>query len=89
MVVFEDIQDVEEWLADHDYAGFWEAIAPWAVFTEDEQAHYGQVMADGHIDPKTVLFCLKDMACMTLRTRLGLKDRSYAPTDAQYLQSVH
>ena len=89
MVVFEDIQDVEEWLAVHDYAGCWEAVAPWAVFTDDEQAHYDQVMADGHIDPMTVLFCLKDIACLRLRTRLGLKDRMFPPPDAQYMQSVH
>lgn len=89
MVVFEDIQDVEEWLAPYDYAGFWTAVAPWRVFTGDERAHYDKVMADGKVDPETVLFCLKDMACMELRARFGLKDRTFEPEDAQYLRRVH
>lgn len=89
MVVFEDIQDVQEWLAPYDYAGFWAAVATWVIFTENEQAHYDQMIAEGEVDPVTVLFCLKEMACMELRVRFGLQDRIYEPPDAQYLRSTH
>ena len=89
MVVFEDIQDVEEWLAPCDYADFWTAVAPWAIFSGAERAHYDQVMADGEVNPDKVLHCLKDMAMMELRTRFGLKDRTHEPPDFQYLRRTH
>ncbi|GFE50529.1 hypothetical protein So717_22820 [Roseobacter cerasinus] len=89
MVVFEDIQDVEEWLADHDYAGFWKAIALWNVFTGDERAHYDDVIAEGVVCPDLVLSCLKEMVRLDLSQRFDLKDRTFTPPDAQYLTSLH
>ena len=89
MTMFEDIQDVEEWLAPFDYAGFWTAVAPWNIFSSAARAHYDQVMADGEVDPETVLYCLKGMARIELQIRFDLRDRLYEPPDAQYLRSVH
>lgn len=89
MVVFEDIQDVQEWLEPFEIDAFWDAVAPWAVFTGDERAHYEQVLAKGEVCPDLVLTCLKGMTRMELQMRFGLKDRTYEPPDAQYLRRVH
>ena len=89
MVVFEDIQDVEEWLEPYDYQGFWCAVDSWYVFREEDRAHYDQVIADGKVDPGLVLLCLKDMVVMELMKRFDLRDRTCEPPDAQYLGRVH
>jgi len=46
MVVFEDIQDVEEWLAPPGYIAFWAAMDDWAVFTEDDRDQCDRTIAD-------------------------------------------
>ncbi|MEM1410617.1 MAG: hypothetical protein AAGG79_07740 [Pseudomonadota bacterium] len=89
MVVFEDIQDIEEWLAPYDYAGFWQAIAPWQVFAGDDRAHYDQVIADGEVCPDLVLTCLKEMVRLDLTQRFDLRDRTYESPHAKYLRRVH
>ena len=89
MFVFEDIQDIEDWLEPLDLDDFWEAVTPWNVFSDDERAHHDQVLTKGEVDPVTVLACLKGMARIELTARLGLKDRIYMPPDAQYVGRVH
>lgn len=89
MTIFEDIQDVEEWLEPFEINAFWDAVAPWDVFAGEERAHYEQVLAKGDVCPDLVLSCLKGMVRMELQARLDLKDRYYEPPDAQYLRRTH
>lgn len=89
MVVFEDIQDIEEWLAPFDLDGFWEAVTPWDVFTGEDRARFERILSKRTVSEAKLLFCLKGMVCFELTTRFGLKDRLYEPPDAQYLRSVH
>ena len=46
MVVFQDIQDVEEWLAPLDWIAFWEAIAPYRLGMDDRE-HCDGLIAGG------------------------------------------
>ena len=89
VVVFEDIQDVEEWLAPFEYEGFWRAVEPWDIGTGADRAHFDQVLAKGRVPQEKVLRALKTMARVELQIRFGLADRIYEPTDAQYLRSTH
>lgn len=89
VVVFEDIQDVEEWLAPFDYTNFWRAIEPWDIGTGADRAHFDSVLAKGRVPEEKVLRCLKTMARVELQIRFGLTHRIYEPTDAQYLRSTH
>jgi len=89
MVIFEDIQDVEDWLAPVDYLAFWEAVTPYSLFEEGERAHYDSVIA-GNVSPQeTVLYCLKAAARVALTERFDLNHRIFEPVDAQYLTSTH
>ncbi|MDA5556057.1 hypothetical protein [Shimia sp. MMG029] len=89
MVVFEDIQDIRDWLDPLDFDAFWSAIEPWAIFEGGDRAHFDQVLSRGITDVDTVLICLKAEARVALTERFGLKERCYVPTDAQYLRKVH
>lgn len=88
-MVFEDFDDVEEWLAPYDFEAFWDAIGPWNIFDPDDRARYEGLIASGEVDGEVLLTCIKDMACWSLRRRFGLKDRIYEPPDAQYLRRTH
>lgn len=88
MVVFEDIQDVEEWLAPLDYIAFWEAIAPYRLGLDDREFCDG-LIAGGKMTQEKLLDTLKALTVMELRIRLGLKVRVTVPPCAQYLMSVH
>jgi len=87
MVVFQDIQDVEEWLAPLDYTAFWEAISPYRLGLDDRE-HCDGLIAGG-ITTDRLLACLKIMAVMELRIAFSLKDRIREPPVAKYLRSVH
>jgi len=89
MVIFEDIQDVQEWLQLFDIEAFWEAVAPWQVFSSEDREHYDTVIAEGEVCPDLVLTCLKEMVRMELTERFNLSDRTYEPPDAKYLRRVH
>ncbi|MEM7746414.1 MAG: hypothetical protein AAF409_22195 [Pseudomonadota bacterium] len=89
MVVFEDIQDIEEWLAPLGYVALWEATAPWEVFSEDDRDHCDGLIAAGKVAQDAILFGLKAMVRLELTARFGLKDRIYDPVDRQYLLTTH
>jgi len=89
MVVFEDIQDVDEWLAPYDYAAFWEAVAPWNIFSRADRDHVEGLITRGEVPEQMILEGMKVMASLVLRQRFGLKDRTHEPPDAQYLRRTH
>ena len=88
MVVFEDIQDVEEWLAPLDYDRFWEAIAPYGLGLDDRE-HCDGLIAGGVATTEWLLSALKFMAVMELRIAFDLRDRIPEPLVAKYLMSTH
>lgn len=88
MIVFEDIQDVEEWLDPLDYVTFWEAVAPWGLALQDRD-HCDDQIARGIVPQALVLDVLKHMAVMELRRKLGLKPRITQPLAAETLAKVH
>lgn len=88
MVVFQDIQDVEEWLAPLDYIAFWEAVAPYSLGLQDRD-HCDGLIAGGKVTPALLLEVLKIMATSELRIAFNLKDRIIDPPAAYSLRSVH
>lgn len=89
MVIFEDIEDVQDWLEPLDFVAFWEAVAPYSIFALDDRAHFDGVIARGVTSQETVLTCLKAEARMALTERFGLTHRIYDPADRPYLTRVH
>lgn len=87
MVVFQDIQDVEEWLAPLDYIDFFEAIAPYRLGVDDRE-HCDGLIAGGIVEADRLLRTLKAMARMELRIRFDLRHRIPEPPTAKYLMSV-
>ena len=88
MVVFEDIQDVEEWLEPLDYVAFWDAVAPYFLTLQD-RTHCDGLIAGGEVSTDLILSVLKGLAVMELRTAFNLHDRIHEPPVAKYLTSVH
>jgi len=88
MVIFQDIQDLEDWLEPKDYVQFWEAVEPYG-FSMQERDHCDGLIVGGEVDPNLILSGLKFMAIMELSLSLSLKDRVHEPFTAQYLNSVH
>lgn len=89
MVIFEDIDDVRGWLGPLDYAAFWEAIEPYAIFEGADRAHCDATIAQGIAPEDTVLSCLKAIARLALTERFDLKERVYEPVTEQYLATTH
>lgn len=88
MVVFQDIQDVEEWLAPLDYIAFWEAIAPYRLGMDDRE-HCDELIASGKIERDTLLCTRKFLARMELRIKFNLRHRIPDHPHMQYLWSIH
>jgi len=88
MGIFEDIQDVEEWLMPLEYIAFWDAVAPYCLSLQDRD-HCDGLIASGKVPADLILSGLKYMAVMELRAAFNLKDRIYEPTVAKYLTTTH
>ena len=88
MMIFQDIQDLEDWLRPLDYVQFWDAVEPYG-FSMQERDHCDGLIAGGEVDPALILSGLKFMAVMELSASLNLKDRIREPVSAQYLTSIH
>ena len=88
MLMFQDIQDVEEWLAPLDYIAFWDAIAVHNLTLQDRD-HCDGLIAGGKVTQEVVLNVLKFMAGRELSERHGLRHRIPLPVTYQYLGSTH
>lgn len=88
MVVFQDIEDVEEWLKPLDYLAFWKAVAPYRLVLQNRD-HCDRLIAGGIVDAKLVLDVLKGLAAMELQEAFNLTCRVHEPVAAQYLRRVH
>lgn len=89
MIAFEDIQDIEEWLAPLGYVALWEAVAPWDVFSDADRDHCDGLISDGKVTQDVILTGLKAMVRLELTERFRLTDRIYDPVDRQYLATTH
>lgn len=76
MVVFEDVNDVIEWLEPMDYCAFWEAVAPYHLRLQPRD-HCDAQIAAGVVDQALVLEVLKSDARIALSAKFGLKRRRY------------
>ena len=78
MVVFQDIEDVIEWLEPLSYVDFWEAVSPYHL-TLQSRDHCDGLIAGGKVEADLILDGLKVMARVELAEKLSLKDRVYHP----------
>ncbi|MEL6502833.1 MAG: hypothetical protein AAFQ10_00125 [Pseudomonadota bacterium] len=74
MVIFEDREDVRDWLKPKNYIEFWEAVAPYNLTLQDRD-HCDALIANGTVEQDLVLSGLKGMAVQELSRMLGLKSR--------------
>jgi hypothetical protein len=81
MEMFNDREDVEEWLEPLDYECFWKETAIFALEIEPRESCDEQI-ASGSIDKATVLSVLKGFARLELIQRFGLKPRDVMPWHA-------
>ncbi|MCP4933239.1 MAG: hypothetical protein GY927_03325 [bacterium] len=84
MFIFEDIQDVKEWLEPLDYLAFWKAVEPYDLVLQDRD-HCDDLIASGKVEATLVLEVLKGLAEMELADAFGLEWRIYQP----YISATH
>lgn len=89
MIVFEDLTDVDEFLDPLEYVAFWEAVAPYSIFTMAERDHCDGLIAGGKVPQATILKGLKGMAYNGLRARFDLRHRYHETIAHQGLRSLH
>jgi hypothetical protein len=78
MMIFDDMEDLEEWLAPLDWESFWKDTAGFELVLQPRESCERQI-ATGGIDEKTVLYVLKGMARLELIERFHLKPRDVMP----------
>ena len=78
MVIFEDIEDVKEWLEPLDYLGFWDAIEPYFLTVQDRD-HCDGLISAGTVEPALILEELKYMAQLEIAQKLKLNYLTYHP----------
>lgn len=78
MELFDDANDVEEWLELLDYESFWTEIAALDLEIQSREGCDEQI-ARGIVDEATLLFVLKGMARLELIERFNLKRRDTMP----------
>lgn len=88
MIIFEDIEDVEEWLRPFDYIGVWNAVAPYGLTLQDRD-FCDDLIASGKVAQDLILEGLKILAQSELTRMFGLRYRSIEPLATQTLRSVH
>lgn len=89
MVIFQDIQEVEEWLSPMSYLELWQAVAPYPVFTDEDRAHCDGLISSGKVHEHLILKVLKGMARNALRDGLGLDHRRHHIPAHDAIKSLH
>lgn len=89
MVVFQDIEDVREWLDPLKYVAFWEVVAPYNLFSMEERDHCDGLIMSATVCQETILYCLKSMARNHLTAMFALKHRTHETWSSQSLKSLH
>lgn len=89
MVIFKDIEEVAEWLDPMDYVTFWDAVAPYRIFTIAERDHCDGLIMGGKVEQETILTGLKYIARDGLRDRFGLTHRQYQTHITQGVAALH
>jgi len=89
MVIFEDIEDVEAWLDPLEYVAFWEAVAPYRIFSIADRDHCDGLIAGGKVRQDTILRGIKAMARTGMIERFGLRHRRYETHESQGARSLH
>ncbi|MEO0486237.1 MAG: hypothetical protein AAF092_10030 [Pseudomonadota bacterium] len=89
MVIFQDIQEVEEWLKPISYAQLWDALEPYAVFTLADRDHCDGLIERGEVRQDTILEVLKGMARNAIRSNFNLDFRRYETLARQSTKSLH
>ena len=84
MALFDDIQDVRDWLEPLDYIAFWKAVEPYRLTLQDRD-HCDALIASGAVDARLILDVLKGLARMELARSFNLKDR----VDHRDIPAVH
>jgi len=88
MVVFEDVDDVRDWLAPMGYIAFWEAVAHYGLMLQDRD-HCDELIASGKVDQALILDVLKSMARRELTARFSLKERVQLPPNHEVMLTEH
>ena len=78
MELFDDWQDVKEWLGPLDYEAFWREIAVFAPEIQSRESCDEQIAA-GIVDEATVLDVLKEFVWLELIQRYDLRPRDRMP----------
>lgn len=78
MLVFEDIEDVQEWIERFDYESFWTAGRPYGLVLQARD-HCDELIKGGIVDQETVLFVLKGMTVNEIAALMKLEHRRYDP----------
>lgn len=87
-MTFDDIQDVEDWLAPLDYLAFWAAMEPYGLRLQGRD-HCDGLITSGKVEAGLILDVLKSMAVSEIASRFDLEDRIYEPLAAQGLRHIH
>ena len=86
--MFQDIEEVCEWLEPMDYIAFWDAVAPYGLTLQNRDFCDAQI-ASGRVPQALILGGLKGFARIELTQMFGLKHRIWLPPAAHSLRSVH
>lgn len=78
-MVFDDEDELEEWLAALDYEGFWKAIVCFPELQLEERAAFDALIAEGHGTEAEILDSLKIIAQITIAEARDLLPRIIEP----------
>ncbi len=78
MELFDDWQDVREWLEPLDWRAFWREIEPFQPEIQSRESCDEQIAA-GIVDKATVLDVLKEFVWLELIARYNLRPRDHMP----------
>jgi hypothetical protein len=79
-MVFEDEDELEEWLTGLDYDAFWKAIVCFPELDLEERAAFDALIIDGYGTEAEILESLKIIAQVTIAQAQDLLPRMAEPT---------